>query len=764
MNLVPLSLLRRGAMALAALAIVSAAAAQEQRALVIGIDTYQPPDGVTPSNDGGRIDFQNLDGCKNDALSMKQLISLYGFSSDNTRELYDRNATRDAILAEMNRLLSASKKGDVAFIYYAGHGSQVRNTRNGEADQRDESMVPSNTWEKGVSDIRDKELATIFNKFIDKGVKLTVIYDCCHSGSMSRGAPRYTATKPRFIAGTNVDVADAVKPPVPERRPNSDFLMISAAQDNEFAQELVDNNGQPHGAFTVSLLQAIQQNSIDVPVSTLFQSIRSILKSNGMRQEPVLAATDERRHQNLFGVPATKLVDELLVSGRVAENGKVRLQAGMALGVGVGNELELVNDSKVKLRITEMKGVAESEADLVSGKADDIKPGSLFRVTNWVSTTGPLLKLYLPKTVSFEEAQKFAAVLAEVRKSPKIQWIQRIDEGIPDISIYFLNGKWMIENSDNPAPKELGAFTAANIVASSQPRAGGRLRKVYIELPPTEDLVRAVNEQFSNYKQLKLVSDASSANYVLYGTADQQGALAYGLKRIEVDVKDSLEALPLRTRWFPLAAGKGASASVADSLFEYSLRLGKVRGWLLMAPPKKSSFFPFHLEVVDAASKKAIDTAGVRVGDKVDIRLVANSNYQSKPIPQKYIYVFAIDRNGKMTLLFPEPNDGNVGNKFPQRNDSGSLQTDFTVVEDADIVAPTGTDNYFVLASESPIDNYALLFNQDGVRGGDTRGTHGAANPLDDVINMGNAKTRGTSPNTPANWNLVRLSVKTRYK
>ncbi|RYY40111.1 MAG: hypothetical protein EOO08_07185 [Chitinophagaceae bacterium] len=754
--------LRSSLLALLLAAVTVVASAQEQRALVIGIDTYQPPEGVTPSNDGGRIDFSNLDGCKNDALSMKQLISMYGFAQANTRELYDRSATRDSILYQLNKLLADSKKNDIAFIYYAGHGSQMRNTRNGEPDQRDESMVPSNTWEKGVSDIRDKELASIFNKFIDKGVKLTVIYDCCHSGSMSRG-PRYTATKPRYIASSNFDVGDASRPEAPERRNNSGFLMISAAQDNEFAQELVDNNGQPHGAFTVSLLQAIQQNSIDVPVSTLFQSVRTILKSNGMKQEPVLAATDERRRQNLFGVPATKLVDEVLVAGRVADNGKIRLQAGMALGIGVGNELTMVSNENVKVKVTEMKGVAECEAIVTSGKAADIQPGSLFRVSNWVSTTGPLLKLYLPKAVSFEDARKFAAVVAQVRQSPNLKWVQRIDEAEPDVSIYYLNGKWMIDNNDNPGPKDLGAFTAANIIKACQAKSGQPMKKVYIELPPTEDLLQAMRTQFGDNKQLKLMPDAVGANYVLYGTVDQQGSLAYGLKRFEVNVKDSLEAMPLRTRWFELAEGKDASAAVADSLFTYSLRLGKIRGWLMMAPPQKASFFPYHLELINEATNKVVDSNGVRVGDKVTLRVKADANYLSKPIPQKFIYVFAIDRNGKMTLLFPAENDGNVSNKFPVRNDQGQYPPDMTLIEGADIVAPTGTDNYFMLASEGPIDNYGMLFNQESVRGGDTRGGPGT-NPLEAVIGMGNEKTRGFGSPTPANWNLVRLMIKTRYK
>ncbi|RYY60941.1 MAG: caspase family protein, partial [Chitinophagaceae bacterium] len=508
--------LLRGACVLLLAAAAATAGAQEQRALVIGIDIYQPPDGVTPANDGGRIDFPDLDGCKNDAQSMKSLITRYNFAEANVRELYDRAATRDAILAGMNALLADSKRGDLALIYYAGHGSQMRNSVGGEDDGRDESVVPSNTWEKGVSDIRDKELARVFNQFIDKGVKLTVIFDCCHSGSMSRGNPVYKV-KSRYIAESNFDVKDASRPVPPENRPNSDFLILSAAQDNEFAQEQMGNDNMPHGAFTVALLQAIQLHSINVPVTTLFQSLREILKSNGKRQEPVLTGSLERQRQNLFGVTPSKLSDDVVVPASLAPSGRVTLRGGVALGLGIGNELVKVNNENVRLRIVKLSGMGESEAEIVAGKPADVEAGSFFRVANWVSTTGPLLKVYLPASVSFKDAQQFATVAAEVRRSPKVSWVSKIEEQVPQVSVYYQNGKWMVESADYPAPQELGAFTAANIIKAAQgPKA--QVRALYVELPPAKELVDAVNKKFADYKNLQLVTNASAANYVVYGT------------------------------------------------------------------------------------------------------------------------------------------------------------------------------------------------------------------------------------------------------
>jgi hypothetical protein len=113
-------------------------------------------------------------------------------------------------------LLNQSKAGDIVLIYYAGHGSQQVNSLSQEADKMDETIVPSDTWKKGVNDIRDKEQAKIYNAFLDKGVKLTLILDCCHSGSMSRGAIMYKTAKKRYIATNNYDAADASNPPAPE--------------------------------------------------------------------------------------------------------------------------------------------------------------------------------------------------------------------------------------------------------------------------------------------------------------------------------------------------------------------------------------------------------------------------------------------------------------------------------------------------------------------------------------------------------------------
>ena len=199
-----------------------------KKALVIGIDKYNPPPGAKISTTSGRLEWPELSGCKNDALAMKEIImTKFGYVQADIAELYDAKATRAAILKGMEELLNNTPENGIALIYYAGHGSYITNSFSKEEDKYDESIVPSDTWKEGVADIRDKEIARMFNRFVDKKIKLTAIFDCCHSGSMARGL--YPG-KSRYIGGSNYDVKDSVAVIPPETRPNSNILILSAAK------------------------------------------------------------------------------------------------------------------------------------------------------------------------------------------------------------------------------------------------------------------------------------------------------------------------------------------------------------------------------------------------------------------------------------------------------------------------------------------------------------------------------------------------------
>ncbi|HMI77526.1 MAG TPA: caspase family protein, partial [Ferruginibacter sp.] len=430
--------------------------AQEKRALLIGIDDYSTPTGYVPPS-GKRAFFNSLDGCVNDARSVHSVVvSKFRFKSSMVDTLYNKAADRASILNKLEELLQKSEPNDIAFLYYAGHGSQVQNSLSTETDKKDESMVPSDTYKEGVEDIRDKELAAIYNRFIDKGVKLTVIMDCCHSGSLSRG-PNAPA-KFRFIAESNYDVKDASKPVIPELRKEASFLIISAAQDNEFAQEQLDEHEVPHGAFTIALLQALEQQSVNASAFNLFTSLRAILKSNGKKQEPILGGSYERQMQTLFGLQKGSVSDkaQIAISGKRGD--LVMVQGGFALGLYKYNELVKFNnkDTLVKLVIDTVLSVNRSIARVIKGSADDLKPGEFLEVTNWVSSSAPLIKLFIPEgNFSYAEIARLAAINKELKQSSKIKWVNDLEKNDPYTTLYY-NGtayRVNIDGKETAPPK-----------------------------------------------------------------------------------------------------------------------------------------------------------------------------------------------------------------------------------------------------------------------------------------------------------------------
>jgi uncharacterized caspase-like protein len=154
-----------------------------RRALLIGIRNYQ------------NSKFPKLEYPLNDVSRLAELLesSNYGFKVTKLTDETPEKPTRENILKAIQKtLIDDAQEGDMCFFYFSGHGSSIRNTLSDELDSRDETIVPADavrpvTNRSQLKDIRDKELAELFNRALDKKVILTAIFDSCHSGSIARG-------------------------------------------------------------------------------------------------------------------------------------------------------------------------------------------------------------------------------------------------------------------------------------------------------------------------------------------------------------------------------------------------------------------------------------------------------------------------------------------------------------------------------------------------------------------------------------------------
>src|SRR5260221_5554027 len=317
-----------------ALVVPAAVGAPHRLALLIGINDYTASRLTTIRAAAPDRDWPNLAGAVNDIAAMRELlVQLHGFDAGDIVTLNDQSATRSAMLSAANRLAATATKDDVVFFYFAGHGSQVRNSRSDEPDKLDESIVPADSA-RGAPDIRDKELRRIFNAILDRGARLTVMIDPCHSGSAARRL--LTLARPRGIRPDLSDVADGGDyGPRPENR---GALLISASHDDEEARETRDDQRTMHGAFTWAWMRAMRDAAPDEPAIETFTRAQARLRAEMPFQNPVLAGDAPQRRTPFLGTGnAVGAARTTFAVERVRSDGTAVISGGWAHGITAGS-------------------------------------------------------------------------------------------------------------------------------------------------------------------------------------------------------------------------------------------------------------------------------------------------------------------------------------------------------------------------------------------------------------------------------------------
>ena len=181
--------------ALAALpgaALAQGAANRTNHALLVAVTAYPdlPPKAslVGPNNDASLVREFLLDS------------SPVNFDAANVKVLADNidNAsppTRAAIRGSLEELAGRVEAGDFVYLHFSGHGAQQPAMDPSiEPDGLDEIFLPRDTgmWTdrtKGVPNaLIDKELRDHLQAIRDKGAFIWAVFDCCHSGTMTRAA------------------------------------------------------------------------------------------------------------------------------------------------------------------------------------------------------------------------------------------------------------------------------------------------------------------------------------------------------------------------------------------------------------------------------------------------------------------------------------------------------------------------------------------------------------------------------------------------
>ena len=142
------------------------------------------------------------------------------------------------------------------------------------------------------------------------------------------------------------------------------------------------------------------------------------------------------------------------------------------------------NDTLFKLKVDTVLSITSSLASVIKGNIAEIKPGFQFRITNWVSSGRPLLKVYIPNSQMTEaDVLKFISAVEELKHSPKIKWLDNIGKGTeePYTTVFWQDDKCFIKVGKD-ASKEIININAQNILQYCKKDS-----TLYVELPVSKE-------------------------------------------------------------------------------------------------------------------------------------------------------------------------------------------------------------------------------------------------------------------------------------
>lgn len=261
-----------------------------KRALCVGINDYP-------------IAGMDLNGCVNDAKGWASVLTRqYDFAKSDVRVILDRDATKKAMLAALDDLLAGAKRGDVLVFTNSSHGTYLAE-QGGDESVYDEAMCP---YDVKQNPLRDDELRERFAD-LKTGVRLTVISDSCHSGTVTRAAPRATPDdrRVRFLNPRKLR-----RPEIPDvrrrARPRDAFpqnemkeILLSGCRDNQYSYD-AKMGAKYHGAMTFCALTAIKKANYQLTYQDLHQALLKDLQARGFDQEPQLEGKSSATRRQIF--------------------------------------------------------------------------------------------------------------------------------------------------------------------------------------------------------------------------------------------------------------------------------------------------------------------------------------------------------------------------------------------------------------------------------------------------------------------------------
>jgi hypothetical protein len=340
-------------------------------ALLIGVDFYYEyplPDGSYYPTLGGCVrDIRHVEAYLTDPARLnipRQNILMLTASDahgEHPVEPPQQWPTYENMVAQFKALTTQAQPGDQVYIHYSGHGGRATTIfadLKGDSGV-DEALVPLDIGDPQARYLRDVELYYLIDDMVQKGLRVIVVFDSCHSGGATRGLGGARKRGIGIVDTTVFPTDSLVAPPAMladawqhgaegrtrDAKPASGWLLepkgytlFAACRANESAFEYPFSGTESNGALTYWLLDTLRQVGPDTTYKMLHDRILAKVHGQFEQQTPLLQGEGEIRIFGSDRIPSFYAIPLLQVDN---EGKRVRLNAGEVHGITLGTHFAI---------------------------------------------------------------------------------------------------------------------------------------------------------------------------------------------------------------------------------------------------------------------------------------------------------------------------------------------------------------------------------------------------------------------------------------
>jgi metacaspase-1 len=331
--------------------------AQQKRALLIGIGSYPVESGWKPLS------------ALNDIVYLKSILPVKGFPEANIATVLDDKATKAGIEIAMSELIAQTGNGDIVMVHFSGHGQQITDDNDDEADGFDEAWVPYDAQARysptprptapayrGENHIRDDQVGKWLDSLSRKvgaNGSILVCIDACHSGTATRsqqfGVVRGDPS-PFKIPGKKNERIVASMTMVEnnffdtDAGGKSNIVAFSASSPTQVNYETIDANNKGVGSLTYALSRALADAPANASYGDVFFRVKAMIQAWIPAQFPMMEGNGK---QQLFAGKYNAAGDALYVD-RWSGDTAFTIKMGSLQQLSPGAELELLEPQTKK--------------------------------------------------------------------------------------------------------------------------------------------------------------------------------------------------------------------------------------------------------------------------------------------------------------------------------------------------------------------------------------------------------------------------------